>query len=158
MIAELEHDATVLLDTDTFTTYFRGELIANGRDVSALDKSLAKARIESEETTAEILENHETQVRLLKQYIQAEEAKTKEIEKLIDTLKNPPHLLSGNDIPTATFVSREMDRVASALGQYDEFIASSYEKQQTQSNPGYDTSLRSYQGRMTRLMAASNGE
>lgn len=158
MIAEFEHDATVLLDTDEFSTYFRGELIANGRDVSSLDKSLAKARIESEETTAEIFENHETQVRLLKQYIQAEEAKTKEIEKLIDTLKNPPPLLSGNNIPTATFVSRETDRVASALAKYDDFIADSYVMETDVGDTGYEKSLRSYQGRMARLMAASDGE
>jgi hypothetical protein len=158
MIAELEHDATVLLDTDEFSTYFRGELIANGRDVSALDKSLAKARIESEETTAEILENHETQVKLLKQYIQAEEAKTKEIEKLIDTLKNPPPLLSGDDIPTATFVSRETDRVASALAKYDDFITDSYVMETDVGDTAYEKSLRSYQGRMARLMAASDGE
>lgn len=158
MIAELEHDATVLLDTDEFSAYFRSELIANGRDVSSLDKSLAKARIESEETTAEILENHETQVRLLKQYIQAEEAKTKEIEKLIDTLKNPPPLLSGNDIPTATFVSRETDRIASALAKYEDFITDSYVAETDVDETGYEKSLRSYQGRMDRLMAASNGE
>ena len=104
MIASLDRDSHVMMEVDEFIPYFRQELVKSGQSPVVLDRSLQKIRIELEQTNRAIAENQREQSRLLHSYIDAEEARTKEIEKLMDRMQHPDVFLSDNDIPSASFV------------------------------------------------------
>jgi hypothetical protein len=76
-----------LVDIDAFIPYFRKELLLSGLDVESFDKSLKKARYESDLLTDKLSMNSSKGVSLLRKYLQAEEAKTKQYEKMIDQMK-----------------------------------------------------------------------
>lgn len=111
MIASLEHDGTILMDTDIFIPYFRGQLRSAGQSTMSLDRALAKAHLDATTTMKVIEDSNMEQVRLLHRYIEAEEAKTKSLEKLIERMQHPDILLSSESLDRAAFVSAQDDRV-----------------------------------------------
>lgn len=156
MIAKLDTYADVMMDVSDFIPYFQSELLKSGQSTDELNKALQKSHIESEKVMNELQESTDTQVKLLKQYIEAEEAKTKDIEKLIDTMKHPNTLLSENDIGTASFVSEANDAGTTALSRYNEFMNASVQDSSTSSNvdTSMETERTSLQNRTKRLIAA----
>lgn len=156
MMAKLEQDSHVMMDISDFIPYFQTELLKSGQSTDELNKALQKSHIESEKVMNELQESTDTQAKLLKQYIKAEEAKTKDIEKLIDTMKHPNTLLSANDIGTASFVNEANDAGAQALDRYNEFMNSSIQDSSTSSNvdTSIETERTSLQNRTKRLIAA----
>lgn len=156
MIAKLDTYADVMMDVSDFIPYFQSELLKSGQSTDELNKALQKSHIESEKVVNELQESTDTQVKLLKQYIEAEEAKTKDIEKLIDTMKHPNTLLSENDIGTASFVSEANDAGTIALSRYNEFMNASVQDSSISSNvdTSMETERTSLQNRTKRLIAA----
>lgn len=95
------------------------------------------------------------QVKLLMEYIEAEEAKTKELEKLIDRMQNPETFLSYTDEPMASFVSQEADLVTERLDRYNNYVRDTLmSSDDTVSDIGIDQALLAYERRADRLMAA----
>lgn len=64
-------------------------------------------------------------MKLFYDYLDAEEAQTKEQEKMIDALRTSPIQLSQSDLPRAQFVSNTEDISQNALDQYESHISRS---------------------------------
>ncbi len=124
-ITDLDRMAFTTLDVDAFLPYFRNELILAGQSTVSLDRSILKARLETRNLEKEVIDHQVEQSRLLHSYIEAEEAKTKELEKMIDRMRHPDTLLSENDLPHASFVAKEEDLAGARLEKYNQFIGTS---------------------------------
>jgi len=92
---------------------------------------------------------------LIRKYIQAEEAKNKETEKMLDRMKNPKNLLSDTDAPLAEFTSLPEDQSREVLSRYK-----SWQQKSLRLDPSSlkvdDSSARqiaSLRGQMSRLLA-----
>lgn len=161
MIASLERDATQMMDTTEFIPYFRDQLIQSGQSPLSFDKSIEKSHIESEKATQEIEQNTIEQGRLLRNYFEAEAAKTKKIEHLLQKMNQPDILLTDNTLPIATFVSEENDLVSEPLARYTSFVDASMHMQDISTSRGGDTSLtretRSLQNKLSRLATNDPG-
>lgn len=95
--------------------------------------------------------------RLFRKYIDAEQAQTHELEKMLDTMKDPPKLLTDTAIPLAQYVSETIDHPADALTKYEtwqENTQKSLEKS-TKITLSPDRKLTSIQSQLSRMMAAS---
>jgi uncharacterized protein YydD (DUF2326 family) len=114
----------VLLDTEEFSSYLRSEMVAIGMDATMLDRALHKARREADELTQSMEEDTTESFSLMREYLRAEEAETRELEKWIDNLSRPSPLLSDASIPVATFVSDAPALSDRAYEKYTSHIAS----------------------------------
>ncbi len=141
-----------MMDTTELIPYFRDQLIQSGQSPLSLDRSLQKARIESAKVTEEIEHHNLEQVRLLQKYFAAEEARTKQIEHLLEKMQTPDILLTENALPVASFVSEEADLVSAPLARYTSLlsIASQIDDIST-SNDASMSSLRSSRSFQNRL-------
>ncbi len=98
-----------MMDIEMFTPYLRKQLVLAGLDATELDRSITLSHKESDELTMKMQKNSQEGFRLFRQYIDAEEAKTHELEKMLDTMKNPPKLLTDTTIPLAQYISESAD-------------------------------------------------
>lgn len=145
------------MDIDTFTPYLRKQLVLAGLDATKLDRSIALSNKESDDFTNQMQKNSEKGFKLFHDYIKAEQAKTHELEKMLDNMKNPPKLLSDSAIPLAEYVSQSVDIGASTLEKYEKWQQDT-QASMTQSlkNPvAPDRKLISIQSQLSRLMAVS---
>lgn len=145
-----------MLTVDEFTPYLRSELLKAGLDVGKFDRSLFKARKEADDLTKKLEDQNKESFRLLREYLHAEEAETKEMEKFIDRLQKGDTLLSLEDTPYANFVSDTPNISESALTRFTKYqntrLTSSVE---VRPDP-LEQSLTSIQKRMNRLIAATS--
>ena len=109
------------MDTSEFIPYFRDQLIQSGQSPLSLDRSLEKAHIDSDTITHKIEQHNLEQGQLLQKYFEAEAAKTKKIEHLLEKMKQPDTRLTENSLPIAAFVSEENDLVTEPLARYTSF-------------------------------------
>lgn len=155
-IAQFQDGSNILMDVDEFIPYFRSELVRSGQSTQSLDRALEKTRIETRKVIQEMEEHNATQERLLKEYIEAEEAKTKTLEKLIDKMKHPDTLLVQDSIGIASFVSEENDIAQEKLALYNEFIASSQMDSLTEDTAILASEHQAFRARTSRLLAAAS--
>lgn len=78
--------------------------------------------------TTKMQKNTEKGFQFFHKYIKEEQAKTHELEKMLDNMKNPPKLMVDRAIPLAQYVSDPVDRGADALDTYQSW------QQETQSS------------------------
>lgn len=107
-----------MMDIDTFAPYLRKQLILAGLDARGLDRSMVKARTESDAFTQKMQKESDRGFTLIRQYLDAETAKTHELEKMLDRMQDPSSLLADRDIPLAQFVSERSDISDRALEKY----------------------------------------
>ncbi len=162
LVTTLGEYSTETLDIDQFIPFFRRELITSGQPTISLDRSLQKIRIDLEHTNREITTHQSQQSRYLNSYIEAEEAKTRELEKLIDRMRHPDLMLSENDLPIATYVGQANDLAGTRLEKYQSFLALSNPLTSLKSST-YPDEYRiqkdgiSLKNRMNRLVASDGG-
>ena len=156
-IASLESLSGEMMEIDSFIPYFRQQLVLAWLDATELDRSLALSRKESIAVTTKMQKNTEKGFQFFHKYIKEEQAKTHELEKMLDNMKNPPKLMVDRAIPLAQYVSDPVDRGADALDTYQSW------QQETQSSFAEslkkpiipDRKLVSLQWQLHRLLAAS---
>ncbi len=140
------------MDTSEFIPYFRDQLIQSGQSPLSLDRSLEKAHIDSDTITHKIEQHNLEQGQLLQKYFEAEAAKTKKIEHLLEKMQHPDVLLTENHLPIAAFVSEENDLVAEPLARYTSFVDAPLQTEDAQASTIQDASLtretRSLQNRL----------
>lgn len=143
-----------LLSVDEFTPYLRSELLKAGLDVGKFDRSLLKARNEADAYTKKLQDENKESFRLLREYLHAEEAETKELEKFIDRLKAGNALLSSRDIPQSVFISDTPSLSDSALDRYNKYQNKRLTSRDSDVPDDLDKKLTSIGNRMNRLLAA----
>jgi hypothetical protein len=116
-----KNQSNELLTVDEFTPYLRKELLLAGLDVAKFDRSLAKARIEADNLTKKYEDQNRESFRLLREYLNAEQAEAKEQEKMIDRMKKGQDLLSLSDLPFVSFVSDTPSVSESALSRFTKY-------------------------------------
>ena len=124
LFAELQRDKDVMMDTDTFREYFRSELLASGMDTVFFDHMWNTTKIDTENTQREIADDISLRSTLLRTYLDAESAHTKEQEKVLHRMYRSDILLSG-DIPRAFFVSDRENIATKALARYTASLSTS---------------------------------
>jgi hypothetical protein len=160
MIRELQTLAASsweMMDVDEFAPYLRKNLLLAGIDTKEFDRSMILAGKESDEITEKMQKNSREWFQLFRKYIRAEEAKTKELEKMLDRMKNPSPLLSERAIPLAEYVSDSPDIATEALEKYDSWQIRTQKSvvQWANSPTPIDRKLASIQGQIGRMIAAS---
>ena len=103
--------STEMLEVDEFIPYLRNKLALAGMDVAKFDRSLKKARDEADVQTRKNESDNKESFRLLREYLNAEQAEAKDFEKVIDKMIRGEILLSDATTPLAAYVS-DSPRVA----------------------------------------------
>ncbi len=81
------------------------------------------AKIESEKVSRDFIRTRTESFRLMREYLDAEIADTKELEKMIDRLsENNPILLSNITLPVAQFVSQVPSASDEVQHRYEDFV------------------------------------
>lgn len=89
IIAQLESEKDIFLDTDEFAKYFKSELIAAGftRDAALLDDKMRAAKIEAEKLQKELEDFNREKFDLLYKFIDEQEEQNAKLQNLIDMMK-----------------------------------------------------------------------
>ena len=152
-----ENQSTELLDVDEFVPYLRSELLKAGLDVAKFDRSLTKARNEADAFTRNLTDKNRESFRLLREYLNAEQAEAKEQEKMIDRLKKGDNILSFKDAPYATFVSDTPSISESALNRFTRYQNNRLAQSDVANSNDLIDKMTSIGNRMNRLIAAASG-
>jgi hypothetical protein len=160
LASTIEEYGRTSLDIDEFIPFFRSELIESGQSTLELDAALRAARLEAETLIRETEDENAKNIQLFKEYIEAEEAKTKELEKLIEKLQDPTSFLTYSDsLPLANYVSSAPDLVTERrslfLGQDRTLLTDILEA--TPDTGKLDRELISFQNRFSRIARSDLG-
>ena len=154
-VVSLRTHSWEMMDVDIFAPYLRKELLLAWLDVRVFDRSMMKARTESDVFTQKMQKDSDRWFTLIRQYLDAETAKTHELEKMLDRLQDPSTLLADRDIPLAQLVSERSDIWDRAHEKYIKWQASQSlslsQKTETPSSP--DPQIESIRGQLGRMIA-----
>lgn len=153
LFALVQKDENVMMDTDEFRTYFRGELLASGLDVTSFDRMWATAQREVDDIDSTLEKNRSEHFRLIKGYLDASLVETREQEKLLERLSQDAPLLSLSDLPRALFIARDSDISQEAYEQYRAFIDTPHDLPSSSFDTPSRERISSLQGQMSRLLA-----
>lgn len=128
-----------------------------GMDTSSFERSLQKARIESDDLTKKMQEDSAKEFSLIRTFLKAEEAKTKEQEKMLDRMKDGNTLLADADTPLGIYVSEMRDISAPILDKHRRLQETRQKTNYTAmvDSSGIDREIASIQGQVGRLFAAT---
>ena len=155
LISQIQKDESVMMDTDTFRSYFRGELLASGLDTEKFDRMWRAAQSDVRETEKALEKERTEHFHLLRNYLDAAAKETQMQEKMIDRLSHQDRALS--DIPRAFFISDEKDISKEAYEKYQKFTSTSEELPVSSYEEAPLKQISSLQGQMHRLIATTNG-
>lgn len=128
-----------------------------GLDVAKFDRSLVKARREADDFTKKLEDQNTEGFRLFREFLHAEEAESKEMEKMIDAMRKGNTLLSLSDTPYASFVSDAPSLSDSALARLNRQQNARLIAMDTDKPDDLGQKLASIGSRMNRLLAAGPG-
>lgn len=77
---------------------------------------------ESKNITEKLLEDQKVTHTLFLRYIEAEQAKTKELEHMLDRMQNIPAYLSDSALPVSTFVSQTTNTPLDRYRKYADHV------------------------------------
>lgn len=109
-----------MLDTGEFRTYFRSELVSAGMDPTFFDHMWITSRGEVADVEREVQKSNKERFTLLRNYLDAETAHTREQEKVLKNMYQNIPLLSEN-LPRAFYTS---DRENIATKAHEKYSAS----------------------------------
>lgn len=142
------------MDTDTFRSYFRSELLASGLGTEKFDRMWAAAQSDVRETEKALEKERAEHFRLLRDFLNASSAETKEQEKILERLSHGVPSLSS--LPRAFLISDEKDISKEAYEKYQKFTSTSRELPASSYEEAPLKQISSLQGQMNRLIATTN--
>lgn len=166
IIAQMEADKDVFLDTDEFYAHFKSELLRSGFVAQAanLDKKMQAAKIESQQVQDEILDYNTRKFSLLRDYIAEQERKTGEMQNIVDLLRsNNDVLLSSSPYVVANLASENVEQnsslALSGLAELEKEFQKSleYDPSRVETVSSYDIG-RSLQNRVKRIAQLTTTE
>jgi hypothetical protein len=150
----LRNYASEMLDVEEFTPYIREEMLRARMDVSKLDRALWVARRDADTLGAELITRHEQQMQWLRDYLRAEEAETRELERSIDRLSKVDRILSLDSLPHVSLVSQAVKESDNLLDTFESITKSRMDISTIPADHTLERSITDMRHRMTRLMAA----
>lgn len=104
-----------LLDVPDFSQYLRSEMLAAWMDVKKFDQMMRITHTDADTLTRNMQENQSKSYALLRQYLEAEQAETKSLEKWIDSLSRPDTVLALTGAPLAEYVSNTWEKASTRI-------------------------------------------
>jgi hypothetical protein len=156
-IASLRENPDEMMDVDTFTPYLRRQLALAGLDARSFDKSIEKARKESDDLTEHMKEESTKSFHLIRNYLKSQEAETRELEKMLDHMIHTDDLLSQWDLPFARFISSRVSQSDRALDAFQTHVISRQEASVAKPSESiaWDRKIASIRWQLGRLIAAN---
>lgn len=119
IIAKLEAEKDIFLDTDEFASYLKSQLLASGftKQAYSIDYKMSAARIESQKLQKEIEDYNREKFDLLYKFLNEENRKTGEMQNIVDLLRSNDSELLASSPYVANFASAETENSSLALKQ-----------------------------------------
>ena len=110
LLSEVQKYAHDEMEVDSFIAYIKNEFQQHPEtteSIALLDKSLAKAYLQAQDTQNEMLAYNEKRFNILREYIQDQYDETAKMQNIIDLLTKKDDRLSYESLPRNLFVSEE---------------------------------------------------
>lgn len=121
IIAKLDSEKDIFMETDEFAAYLKSELIASGfiKDATALDYKMRAAKIEAENLQKSLEKHNREKFDLMYKFIKEQERKNGELQNIVDMLQQNDEKMMAN-MTVGQFASSEAQTDSIILAQLAE--------------------------------------